>query len=54
MSKEEIYKLGFDAGKNGANTTNCDFRCFSTPENKDEWQRGYDKGKLAPNPNNKK
>ncbi len=34
------YKQGFDCGKNGANTTNCDYTIFSSPENTAEWEKG--------------
>lgn len=47
MTKDTIYKLGYDCGLNGANTTNCDFRIFSTPENTKEWERGNKDGEMA-------
>lgn len=34
------YRMGYDCGKNGANTTNCHFGIFSTPENTKAWERG--------------
>jgi len=42
MSEQEkqAYDLGFDCGKNGANTTNCHFSIFSTPERTRAWERG--------------
>ena len=36
-------KLGYDCAKNGANTTNCDFRIFGNVEGKDAWERGKKK-----------
>ena len=39
-TKEQAYCGGYDAGMNGPNTTNCNFRLFATPELKDEWERG--------------
>lgn len=40
----EEYKMGYDAGKNGANTTNCNFRLFATREQTKEWERGNKAG----------
>jgi hypothetical protein len=37
-SKE--YKNGFDAGMNGANTTNCHFSNFNTPDQTKDWEAG--------------
>jgi len=34
------YLNGFDAGENGANTTNSHFGNFSTPEKLKDWERG--------------
>lgn len=34
------YQAGYDCGKNGANTENCNFKWFDTPENTKEWERG--------------
>ena len=34
------YKMGFDCGKNGANTTNCNFSIFNSEDNTKEWERG--------------
>lgn len=42
MNKEEAYKLGFDCGKNGANTTNANFKIFSQPEFTEAWTKGRD------------
>lgn len=40
MTTKEAYALGYSCGMNGANTTNCNFRAFSTPENTRAWERG--------------
>lgn len=32
--------MGYDAGKNGANTTNSHFAIFSRPEFTKAWERG--------------
>lgn len=37
---DKAYNFGYDCGKNGANTTNCNFSIFSTPENTKAWERG--------------
>ena len=53
--KEEIktkeYEAGYDAGLNGANLINCDFRLFATPGQTKEWERGNKEG-LKNNPPN--
>jgi len=36
----DAEKAGYDCGKNGANTTNCDFRLFARPELTKAWERG--------------
>jgi len=40
--EKEAYDFGKDAGINGANTTNSNFRIFTNPKLMDAWQRGYD------------
>jgi hypothetical protein len=40
IDRERARELGRDCGKNGPNTTNCDFRIFSTPENTRAWEQG--------------
>ena len=53
---EEItkeYKAGYDAGKNGVNEINCDFRLFATPKQTREWERGNKDGLKAKNPSQK-
>lgn len=42
---EKIEKLGYDAGKNGADLTNCDFRLFQTEEFASAWERGNERAK---------
>ncbi len=37
---KHCYRLGYDCGKNGSNTTNCHFAAFDTPEKTKEWERG--------------
>lgn len=34
------FAAGFDAGKNGIDLFNADFRLFRTVENKEAWERG--------------
>lgn len=41
---QHAYDMGYDCGLNGANTTNCDFRNFSSPEFTQEWERGQRDG----------
>lgn len=44
-SKE--FKNGYDAGLNGANTTNSHFSNFSTPDQTQDWEAGQSAGKKA-------
>jgi ribosome modulation factor len=37
---EQAEAAGYDCGKNGANTANCDFTLFATPELTAAWERG--------------
>ena len=39
-SLEDTYASGYNCGKNGANTNNCHFALFSSPEKTKEWERG--------------
>ena len=41
IKEYEAYEHGKDAAQNGANTTNSNFRIFSSPEMRDAWQKGY-------------
>lgn len=34
------YEAGYDAKENGPSIRNCHFGFFSTPERKQEWERG--------------
>lgn len=36
----DAYEAGKDSVINGANTENCNFRIFSTPEKTKAWERG--------------
>lgn len=47
-SKE--YMAGFDAGQNGPNETNCNFRNFATPAQTKEWEKGNKAGLLNREP----
>ena len=38
-AKTPEYQAGFDCGRNGPNTSNCDFRHFGTPEMTKDWER---------------
>lgn len=38
----EAYEYGRDYAANGANTTNCNFSIFSTPERTKAWEMGRD------------
>ncbi len=42
---EYCYKMGVDRALNGANTTNCHWSLFSSPERTKEWERGEADGK---------
>jgi hypothetical protein len=37
---KKCYEMGFDAEKNGANTENCHFGLFATPEMTKAWEHG--------------
>lgn len=39
---QEAYDSGVDCAKNGANTKNCNFIIFSSPEMSKAWQEGSD------------
>ena len=40
VDTEYAYNMGYDSIKNGANTTNCDFRIFGSKEMTAAWERG--------------
>ena len=44
VDMDHAYKMGYDCGLNGANTTNCDFHIFSSLEFTTEWERGQKQG----------
>lgn len=44
---QDCYDRGYSAGYFGANTQNCHFSLFNTPEKTKAWQRGNDAGSLA-------
>lgn len=39
-AEEEAYRMGYDCGLNGANTTNSHFRLFSSEQKKNAWEEG--------------
>jgi hypothetical protein len=39
-SEGEPYRMGRDCAINGPNTTNCNFRLFSSRDKTNEWERG--------------
>jgi hypothetical protein len=41
---EFAYEMGFDCAVNGANTINCNFKIFNTPENTKAWEEGKRNG----------
>ena len=45
LTKQEAYKAGYDAGRNGPNTDNCNFRFFATEELKNKWESGNRHGR---------
>lgn len=44
MAEPEVlkyaYRMGYDAGVNGSDEINCNFRIFATHESMKEWERG--------------
>lgn len=47
ITVQQAFDFGYDAGKNGANTTNCNFAIFSTPEKTKAWERGKKAGESS-------
>lgn len=39
------YEAGYDSVVSGANTTNCSYAWFNTPERTAEWERGVREAK---------
>ncbi len=44
VTEEYAERMGHDAGFNGANTTNCHFSIFATPQLMRAWERGKNRG----------
>lgn len=42
--EQRAEAMGYDAGCNGANVENCHYSAFETPEEKDAWNRGNERG----------
>ena len=43
-TEAEAENAGYEAGRYGANTTNCHFSNFATPELTKAWERGNTRG----------
>lgn len=43
------YEAGYDSVINGADSNNCNFKWFNTPENTQEWERGVKEAKAKGN-----
>lgn len=41
------YDAGYDAGANAPSVVNCSFKWFTSPEARDEWERGHKDGKAS-------
>jgi len=37
---QECYEKGYDSIISGANTKNCNFALFTSPDRKDAWEKG--------------
>jgi hypothetical protein len=48
------YDAGYDAGRDGPNTTNCHYSLFSSPERTRAWERGFEDGKAERTSNPRK
>ncbi len=44
IDADYAYKMGFSCARNGANTTNCNFSLFNSPENTKAWEKGNSDG----------
>lgn len=42
ITRDEAFRAGWDAAKNGGNDTNSHFTFFSNDKVKGWWQEGYD------------
>lgn len=49
VNSGHAYTAGYDFGLNGANTRNCHFKYFATPELTKEWERGKADSEDTPN-----
>jgi hypothetical protein len=47
VTKEHTERMGFDSEFNGANTTNCHFSLFGSPELTKAWELGNKRGAEA-------
>lgn len=47
VTKEYAERMGYDAEFNGANTTNCHFSLFGSPELTKAWELGKRRGAEA-------
>lgn len=48
MKKKSLqYEMGYDAGLNGPNEENCNFRLFGSELARDEWSEGNADGLIA-------
>ena len=45
VTKEKAFKMGYDCGKNGPNTTKCHFSVFGSIELRKEWEKGNKKAR---------
>lgn len=43
ITKQQACDYGYDCGKNGANTTNCNIQIFAVKENTTAWEQGKKK-----------
>lgn len=44
---DECFQAGFDCGMNGANTTNCAIKYFSSKDKTKKWEEGKKAGDEA-------
>lgn len=47
ITPKEAHAMGVDCGLHGANLVNCNFKIFSSPENKKAWEHGKAEGEQA-------
>jgi hypothetical protein len=46
VTAKECYDAGYDAGFNKPTEHNCGIKFFQSPDNKFEWEKGYQAGKF--------